>query len=86
MVRRTSAVNFQFEDASTCTGTPCTSAQILSSPINGKDNTQIESRYLAVHAFVSRVRTIDNPSDVVKLEPAPSKLLLLDPLSVALRI
>lgn len=86
MAQRSAAVTHLFEDASKCDSAPCTQAQILSAPVSGKGSALIESKRLAVLAIISPVSTISNPVDTVKLEPAPSKLLLLDPLSVALRI
>jgi hypothetical protein len=85
--RQSSAVTQHFEDASTCTSAPCTQAQIFSTPMSGKDSVQIESTHLAVTiAIVSPVSRISTRSDIVKLQHAPPKSLLLDPLSIALRI
>lgn len=87
MGRHSNAVDRNFQDASTCTSAPCTQAQILSSPINGIDGRQIESGQRAVAAAsVSPVSAIGNPSHIVKLEHAPRKIVLLNPLAVALRI
>ncbi len=77
---------FHFEDASTCANAPCAQTQILSPPINGKDAVRIESRHFALFAVVAPVRTLIRPIATIKLEHAPPKLVLLDPLSVALRI
>jgi hypothetical protein len=81
------AVGLHCEDASTCGSAPCAQAPALLSPVSIKNSAQVEGSHLAVIvAIVSPAGAISNSSDTIKLQPAPPKLLLLDPLSVALRI
>ena len=87
MGRHSSPVDHRFEDASTCTSAPCTQAAILSGPMNGKDSRQVERSHLAVIlATVAVVSAGSIASDGMRLEHAPPGLVLVDPLSVALRI
>jgi hypothetical protein len=82
-----SAATHHFEDASSCTSAPCTQAQVLSSPISGKNKAQIERSHLGMTvAIVSPVSIVRNSLDTIKLQHAPPELVLPDPLSVALRI
>jgi hypothetical protein len=85
MMGRGAAVRHLVEDASKCDPALCTQAQVLSSPVSAKRSTQIESRQLAVVAIVSPVGAVASPRATVKLEDAPPRIVLLDPLSVALR-
>jgi hypothetical protein len=87
MGRRSSAATHHFEDTSSCRSAPCAQAQVLSSPISDKYSAQIESRHLAVIiATVSAVEDASSPSEAMQFEHAPPRLVLVDPLSVALRI
>jgi hypothetical protein len=86
--RNGNPVDHRFEDASTCSSVPCTQASILSAPMSGKDGRGMEGRHLA--AAVAMVSTVDAigsiASHTMRLEHAPPELILVDPLSVALRI
>jgi hypothetical protein len=87
MGRHGDPVDHRFEDASTCTSAPCTQAPILSAPMSGKDSRQMQSSHLAVIiAAVPAVSAGSIASDPMRLEHAPPRLILVDPLSVALRI
>jgi len=54
--------------------------------VSGKGRVLIEGKRLAVLAIISPVSTISKGSYTVNFEHAPPALVLLDPLSVALRI
>jgi hypothetical protein len=87
MGRRSSAATHHFEDTSGCRSASCAQTQVLSSPISEKYSAQIESSHLAVIiATVSAVEDGSSPSEAMQFEHAPPRLVLVDPLSVALRI
>jgi hypothetical protein len=79
------AANHSFENTSKCTNAPCTQAQSLSSPVNGRDGSQPGGVHFTVLASVPAVAS-NILFGSAKHERALTKLLSLDPLSVGLRI
>jgi hypothetical protein len=83
--RPSSAANHSFESTSQCTNAPCAQAQTLSSPVNGRDDARPEGVHFAVVASGPAVAS-NILSGSAKHGRALTKLLLLDLLSVGLRI
>ncbi|MGC2109780.1 MAG: hypothetical protein WA655_09700 [Candidatus Korobacteraceae bacterium] len=83
---RSRAIAHHFEDAANCDNAPCTQAQILLSPVIGKDAAGTDHGSFAVVAMVVSTGDYGGLFARVKRKSSQLEPNLVDPLVVALRI